>query len=189
MTQPIDLAEIKGRLAAATPGPLLCSEGYPLLTRHDLCAACGKWTPVLDPEASDHLNDCAALKAHDEFMAARAMRDFRAPTDIAALVAEVERLRADLADRDLALAMARGEEWPEGWEWSESDEGYQSPADDAYIRPKTVNHLGPKGMEGAPLGWSLYRRDKKIRGMSRGDKVTYPDALSALRAYQAMVTP
>lgn len=78
----LDLAPIKARLAAATPGPWtwVCHS----------TAGVSEWT-VFD--AADH---ALATNRHGwrpdaEFIA-------HAPTDIAALLAEVERLRAELAD-------------------------------------------------------------------------------------------
>lgn len=103
------------------------------------------------------------------------------------LIDEVDRLCTELYVRDLALAMARGDRWPPGWAWSEQDEGFRSPNNDAYITMECINHLGSAGMEGAPIGWRLYWRDEKIRGLSIGNKVVYPDALAALRAHQAGV--
>lgn len=103
------------------------------------------------------------------------------------LIIEVDRLCTELYVRDLALAMARGDRWPPGWAWSEQDEGFRSPNNDAYITMECINHLGPAGMAGAPIGWRLYWRDEKIRGLSIGGKVVYPDALAALRVHQAGV--
>lgn len=107
---PGQLAEIRARLEAATPGPWLAepqtwetvgAHPWPtdaewqadeqsatdaLYSGPDICTMEG-WPPE-------------SRRANAEFIAA-------APSDIAALLAEVDRLRAVTADRD--------RRWPEGW--------------------------------------------------------------------------
>lgn len=132
---------------------------------------------------------------------------------IALLIAEVERLRAeqrlDLADVDrframargymderddarLALAMERGEGWPEGWirvgfKWRRIDGS-------AEIVPWVKSKH--EDVTGYTIGRPTDQRFNRIQTcdaqnhewwMVDGD--FYPDALSALRAYQAKVTP
>lgn len=104
------------------------------------------------------------------------------------LLEEVDRLQVLLADADLALDMANGERWPKKWKWSDRDEGFRSPENDAYIKPLAVDHLGKQGMEGCPLGWQIYRRDPNLRGLSIGDKTIHSTALAALRDYLAGAT-
>lgn len=82
--EPLDLAPIEQRLAAATPGPW---KEY-------------KWEihPVLDYGASG--NDCHAICT--EFYGPQAMQNrvlvANAPTDIAALLQRVKELEAELAE-------------------------------------------------------------------------------------------
>tara|TARA_R110000868_G_scaffold179520_1_gene419594 strand:+ start:17 stop:421 length:405 start_codon:yes stop_codon:yes gene_type:complete len=96
---------------------------------------------------------------------------------VADLDAEVQRLRADLADRDLALAMARGECWLEGWT--------KHPIASEWTSPDGRWCIGD-----ATLKWSLWRHYQEGGEVFQDRlRTNHPDALSALRAYQAKVTP
>ena len=180
MDDPINIEAIKALCAAVTPGLWEWDSGIEPWQRYRLTSA-SLLAEVITVGWDGEGNESMTVAPADMSFIARSR------TLVPALVAEVDRIRAELSARDLALAMARGDRWPPGWAWSEQDEGFRSPNNDAYIRVTCINHLGPDGMAGAPIGWRLYRRDEKIRGMSISDKVVYPDALAALRAYPAGV--
>jgi hypothetical protein len=92
---------------------------------------------------------------------------------------ERDRLRRERDDARLALAMARGEEWPEGWEWSIVRGGYQPRDRDCYI----AQQEGRADVDDRqPLGWRVYRPHPTIMGGWGGGKIVYPDPLAALRA-------
>ena len=82
----LDLDAIKARLAAATPGPWWSDSGDPLSTNMAVAVIGGWQVQASRPFVGDRVTpakDDADLIAH-------------APTDLAALVAEVERLREEL---------------------------------------------------------------------------------------------
>jgi hypothetical protein len=118
------------------------------------------------------LTDGAA--SHGRYLAADS--DYRHQSEKAAKHWQ-ERCQA-ITERDdarLALAMARGDGWPEGWE----RHGLTWWSPDGQTRILHGERFVPGGTEPA---WTLARGSRCV--------VTHhPDALSALRAYQAMVTP
>ena len=117
---------------------------------------------------------------------------------VVSLDAEVDRLcdeqRRDLADVDrfrtmargymderddarLALAMARGECWPDGWT--------KHPIASEWTSPDGRWCIGD-----CTLKWSLWRHHQEGGDVFQDRlRTNHPDALSALRAYQAKVTP
>lgn len=93
MTDPLDLEPIKARLAAATPGPWepnIYSERPPIvvaMTSHLPMVGRNGFREVICEHQSIH---------YDSQVEANARLIANAPTDLAALVAEVERLRAEV---------------------------------------------------------------------------------------------
>lgn len=95
---------------------------------------------------------------------------------------------AERDDASLALAMARGEGWPVGWSWKEDHKWWESPFGLYYITPVAMCRNLKRG------GWKLdWHRDRDAAHDPYGSTelrrgTLHPDALAALRAYQAMVT-
>jgi hypothetical protein len=99
---PADIAAIRARLAAATPGP------WRVHSRGDVALIDPRqwpaWAVADDPDGGE--DDFERLVA--EATAADADLIAHAPTDLAALLDEVERLRAQVDDyRTLAAGMVR----------------------------------------------------------------------------------
>lgn len=89
-------------------------------------------------------------------------------------------LRQERDDARLALAMARGEGWPEGWK--RGGQLIWDAPDGKHSIERAV--LPPSSGERAWIcGWNVRDRGALV------DLTVYPDLLAALRAYQAMVTP
>lgn len=112
MNKPLDLSPIKARLAAATPGPFKVVYG-----RHNL------WPIAVETHAREYSEGrevCSfrrdslmrgdSLATHHE-ESANAELFAHAPTDIDALVKEVERLREDLQSYQNEARRAETGEW------------------------------------------------------------------------------
>ena len=89
----------------------------------------------------------------------------------------IDHLWTELKDARLALAMVRGEGWPEGWEWQRGW-GWVSPDRRAFI----CNEIRPNGTMN---GWRLMLRGPYERGIQwiADRPEPYPDPLAALRAW------
>lgn len=90
------LDAIEERLTAAELGDKLSTRGYPL-TEYGCCLDCGSWTPAQHPEAHEHKEDCGAYNQELAYRKACRVLNDAAPVDIAILLAEVRRLRVELA--------------------------------------------------------------------------------------------
>ncbi len=106
------------------------------------------------------------------------------------LVEEIERLRAELADARLALAMARGEGWPDGWRRFPGHQNWISPDNHIVIGPQLLGR-------GKIDGWFANRDRLDQNGnwtpVDPKQLEPYPDALAALsaalRSCEAAVKP
>lgn len=83
-------------------------------------------------------------------------------------------LRRQLDDALLALAMSRGEGWPPGW----TDHG------DTYVAPNRVDRIQWGYTE---KRWRLLRNSEEAGCSDSTKPELHLDALSALRAYEALV--
>lgn len=95
----LDLQPIKDRLAAATPGPWSfdsskgdCRLGYGIISHYGTGIKPGKKVCNVLPLSHEEHKDC------DENVPGIVRLVVNAPTDLAALVAEVERLRTAIAN-------------------------------------------------------------------------------------------
>ena len=102
-------------------------------------------------------------------------------SDRAQVETEVGRLRTELADARLTLAMVRGEGWPDGWTGRGPLARRVSPCRSYSITPSIIND---------EMVYHLTQTDQSNFGsFEPGHRSAYSDPLAALRAYQAMVTP
>jgi len=166
VSEPIDLQYLREAIEAVRDGEPMAEDTY-----DGLIVAIAE-VERLRADLDRALTDGAA--SHGRYLAADS--DYRYQSEKAARHWQ-ERCQA-ITERDdarLALAMARGEGWPEGWE--RHGMTWWSPDGQARIYHGERFTAG-----GTEPTWTLERGSRIVA-------THHPDALSALRAYQAMVTP
>lgn len=91
------------------------------------------------------------------------------------LTEEVDMLRQSLKDARRALAMTRGEEWPDDWHYDEGALGWWSPTWSAVIKRVEADNGG--------ILWDM--RVPYPQGWVSVTPMPFPDPLAALRAFEA----
>lgn len=110
-----------------------------------------------------------------ESMLKRAGVEVVEPGRFVDLAEEVDMLRQSLKDARRALAMTRGEEWPDDWHYDDGTLDWWSPTWSAVIRRVEADNGG--------ILWDM--RVPYPQGWVSVTPMPFPDPLAALRAFEA----